>query len=156
MKRFMVVLVASLGVLGVSLSPTSPVCQKGSQTFWPHVYHPDRLKIIGLCLTVSGTVEHIFRARDGDTHIRLTLDPTFEHILNDANRQYQHGTLVVEIVCAYPVTLEVAKASCEAFHNPLHVPKVGDHISSLGRWSRNAGITRGARFIPFTSGERNR
>jgi hypothetical protein len=132
MKRFMVVLVASLGVLGVSHSPTSPVCQKGSQTFWPHVYRPDRLKIIAPCLTVSGSVEHIFRARDGDTHIRLTLDPTFEHILNDANRQYQHGALVVEIVCAYPVTLEVAKASCEAFHNPLGVPQVGDHIIVVG------------------------
>jgi len=132
MKRVMVVLVASLGAMGVSLSPNSPECTKGSQTFWPHVYRPDRLKIIAQCFTVSGTVEHIFPARDGDTHIRLTLDPGFEHILNDGNCQYQHGALVVEIVCAYPVTLKVAKASCETFHNPLGVPQVGDHIIVVG------------------------
>jgi hypothetical protein len=108
------------------------VCKNGHQTFWSHVYRPDRLKIIVQCITVSGTVEHIFQARDGDTHIRLALDPTPEHILNDANRQYQHGALVVEIVCAYAVTLEVAKASCEAFQNPLGVPRVGDHIIVVG------------------------
>jgi len=96
------------------------------------VYHPDRLKIIAPCFTVSGTVDHIGRPRDGDTHIRLTLDPAFEHILNDGNRQYQYGALVVEIVCAYPVTLKVAKASCEAFQNPLGVPQVGDHIIVVG------------------------
>jgi len=127
-----VLLAASLGVLGASLSPSSVVCEKGSQTFWPHVYRPDRLKIIAPCLTVSGTVDHISRPRDGDTHIGLILDPAFEHILNDGNRQYQHGALVVEIVCAYPVTLEVAKASCEAFQNPLGVPQVGDHIIVVG------------------------
>ncbi len=109
-----------------------PVCRKGHQTSWPHVYRPNRLKIIAQCITVGGTVEHIFRARDGDAEIQLALDPTPEHILNDANRQYQHGALVVEIVCAYPVTLEVAKASCEAFHNPLEVPQVGDHIIVVG------------------------
>ncbi len=133
MKRILgVLLAASLGVLGASLSPNSVVCEKDSQTFWPHVYHPDRLNIIAPCFTVSGTVDHISRPRDGDTHIRLTLDPAFEHILNDGNRLYQHGALVVEIVCAYPVTLKVAKASCEAFHNPLRVPQVGDHIIVVG------------------------
>jgi hypothetical protein len=128
----LLLLVASLGVVGASLSPDSPVCRKGRQTVWSHVYRPDRLKIIAQCFTVSGTVEHISQARDGDTHIGLTLDPAFEHILNDGNRQYQHGALVVEIVCEYPVTLEVAKTSCEAFHNPLGVPQVGDHIMVVG------------------------
>ena len=133
MKRILgVLLAASLGVLGASLSPNSVVCEKDSQTFWPHVYHPDRLKIIVPCFTVSGTVDHISQPRDGDTHITLTLDPAFEHILNDGNRLYQHGALVVEIVCAYPVTLKVAKASCEAFHNPLGVPQIGDHIIVVG------------------------
>src|SRR6266849_9544479 len=94
MKRLvLLLLVASLGVVGASLSPDSPVCRKGRQTVWPHVYRPDRLKIIAQCFTVSGTVEHISKARDGDTHIGLTLDPAFEHILNDGNRQYQHGAL---------------------------------------------------------------
>src|SRR5713101_725549 len=125
-------LVASLGVVSASLSPDSPVCRKGRQTFWPHVYRPDRLKIIAQCFTISGTVEHIGRPRDGDTHIGLNLDPAFEHTLNDGNRQYQHGALVVEIVCAYPVTLKVAKASCETFHNPLGVPRAGDHIIVVG------------------------
>src|SRR6266849_8344558 len=100
MKRLvLLLLVASLGVVSASLSPDSPVCRKGRQTFWPHVYRPDRLKIIAQCITVGGTVEHIFRARDGDADIQLALDPTPEHILNDANRQYQHGALVVGIVC---------------------------------------------------------
>ena len=157
MKRILgVLLAASLGVLGASLSPNSVVCEKDSQTFWPHVYHPDRLKIITPCFTVSGTVDHISQPRDGDTHIRLTLDPAFEHILNDGNRLYQHGALVVEIVCAYPVTLRLPRRRARHFIIRLACRKLAITSSSLGRLSRIAGTTRGARFIPFTSGERRR
>jgi hypothetical protein len=115
---------------GVPLADLSGV-PEGSQTFWHHVYRPDRLKIIARASPWRHGRTHVSSKGRGH-YIRLTLDPTFEHILNDANRQYQHGALVVEIVCAYPVTLEVAKASCEAFHNPLGVPQVGDHIIVVG------------------------
>ncbi len=43
------------------------------------------------------------------------------------------------------MTLEVAKAACEAFHNPLDVSQVGDQIIVVGHSSSIAGITRGVR-----------
>ena len=55
------------------------------------------------------------------------------------HRQYQHGALVVAIVCAYVTTLEATKASCDTFHNALGVPQVGDHIIVVGSLAEDHG-----------------
>lgn len=65
-----------------------------------NVYHPNRLKVVEPCLTVSGTVKSIHHEDDGDIHFDLLLDPPYTHLLTSANRTHQHGWLVAEIVAA--------------------------------------------------------
>lgn len=65
-----------------------------------NVYHPNRLKVVQPCVTVSGTVRSVHHEDDGDTHFDLALDPSYRHLLTSANKTYQHGWLVAEIVPA--------------------------------------------------------
>ena len=49
------------------------------------VYFPSRLKLVDRCRTVSGTVDCLKVAPDGDIHVRLRLDPQFASLLKSAN-----------------------------------------------------------------------
>ena len=65
-----------------------------------NVYHPDRLKFVSACTTVSGTVRSVHEEPDGDVHFDLQLDTAYTHLLAPANYSGQHGWLVDEIVPA--------------------------------------------------------
>jgi hypothetical protein len=65
-----------------------------------NVYHPDRLKVLKPCITVSGIVKTVRSEDDGDVHFDVALDPAFSQLLTSANFSDQHGWLVVEIVPA--------------------------------------------------------
>ncbi len=97
-----------------------------------HVYNPDRLEVVKQCVTVSGIVENVRPEDDGDYHVRLRLDPAYANLTNDANYSYQHGDLVVEIICATTVTPSDAMAACENYNNPFPVPTIGQHITVSG------------------------
>lgn len=99
-----------------------------------HVYNPDRLEVLNACQTVSGTVERVIQEADGDTHIRLQVDQGFENLLNQANYDYQYGTLVLEIVCAYSVTQQDAIAACSGYTNSIAIPSVDERISVQGQY----------------------
>jgi len=64
------------------------------------VYHPDRLRVIETCTTVSGAVRSVYDEPDGDVHFDLQLDPAYTHLLTPASYSLQHGRLVAEIVPA--------------------------------------------------------
>src|SRR5689334_10604460 len=51
---------------------------------WRHIYHPDRLKVVKLCMTVRGTVEGVRSEPDGDKHIRLATRASLVNSANDA------------------------------------------------------------------------
>ena len=104
------------------------------QTLWNHIYHPSRLKIIENCKTVSGIIKKIISEKDGDYHIRLTLDSQFANLINDANRKNQHGDLVVEVICQKKVTQQDAIQSCSNFKNKINIPPVGSHVSVTGSY----------------------
>src|SRR5215469_4492446 len=101
--------------------------QKCNTTLWKHVYHGtfptahDRLKQLKACVTVTGTIESANPELDGDYHIRLRVDPQFHKLLNSKNITEQKGFLVVEPMCAHPVTQEdvLAEAVCNNFHQRL-------------------------------------
>lgn len=76
------------------------------------MYHPQRLKIIDSCKTVSGVIQSIKKEQDGDYHIQLKLDSQFSSLINSANVKYQHGYLVLEPVCQGIVTQGDAKSVC--------------------------------------------
>ncbi len=65
-----------------------------------NVYHPDRLKVITPCATVSGIVAVIRSEADGDVHFNLALDASYANLINDGNRSGEGGNLVIEIVPA--------------------------------------------------------
>ena len=65
-----------------------------------NVYHPDRLRVIDACKTVTGTVAFIRHEDDGDYHIGLHLDASFASLVNSVNVSREHGDLVAEIVPA--------------------------------------------------------
>ncbi len=99
-----------------------------------HVYHPYRLAVIDSCKTVSGTVTKIIKEKDGDTHIRLNVDPQYADTINQANIDGQDGYLVLEIVCAYPVTQKDAVSACADYENEIAVPAVNEHITVTGQF----------------------
>jgi hypothetical protein len=116
----------------------TPACD---QTLWTHVYHPNRLKIINACITVTGTLRDATRGRqkdgcrheaDGDGHCFLELDPQFASLLLPGNKEAEMGYLVFEPVCRYKVTQKDALSACVHYHQPLVVPPVGSHISLTG------------------------
>ena len=116
----------------------APACD---QTLWTHVYHPNRLKIINSCITVTGILRDATRGRqkdgcrheaDGDGHCFLEVDPQFASLLLPGNKEAEMGYLVFEPVCRYKVTQKDALSACMHYHQPLVVPPVGSHISLTG------------------------
>ena len=97
-----------------------------------HVYNPSRLDIVKPCIAASGVVENVFEERDGDYHLRLLLDPQYGNLTNSANDQYQYGDLVVEVICALPITQQDAVSACQGYANNITIPSVNDHITVTG------------------------
>src|SRR5436189_5287609 len=97
-----------------------------------HVYNPYRLQIIKSCITASGVVDNVLQEADGDYHIRLALDSQYSNLTNSANDQYQYGDLVVEIVCALPITQSDAVSACQNYTNNITIPSINDHITVTG------------------------
>ena len=107
----------------------NPACQDFS-----HVYHPDRLKVLAPCATVTGTIEVIRHEPDGDDHILVKLDPGQDKYLNAVNVSAQHGDLIAEPVCEHTVTQADAVSACPAGYKPVPVPPVGSHVVVTGPW----------------------
>lgn len=92
------VLAAHRGPRSPAAGPLAAGCRPGNPL--ANVYHEDRLKVRNRCLTVTGTVGYVEHEDDGDIHVDLSLPPREAHLLNGANRTYQNGLLVTEIVPA--------------------------------------------------------
>jgi len=97
-----------------------------------HVYNPYRLNIVESCMTASGIVDNVIQEADGDYHLRLALDSQYSNLTNGANDQYQYGDLVVEIICALPITQSDAVSACQNYTNNISIPSVNDHITVTG------------------------
>jgi len=88
----------SVVATGSGAQPGPSACRSGDPL--ANVYHPNRLKVIQACMTVSGTVRSVHHEDDGDVHFDLALDPAYTEMLTAANMAHQHGWLVVELVPA--------------------------------------------------------
>ncbi len=97
-----------------------------------HVYNPDRLQLVNTCITASGAVDAVRSEADGDYHILLHLDSVYSNLTNGANDLYQHGDLVVEVICALSVTQQDAVSACKNYTNHITVPAAGQHIIVSG------------------------
>jgi hypothetical protein len=131
-----VVLVAA-GITAYYVSHNGPPGSNNSQCSDPdsissHVYNSYRLNITKSCITASGVVDNVLQEADGDYHVRLALDSQYSNLTNSANNQYQYGDLVVEIVCALPITQSDAVSACQNYTNNIRIPSINDHITVTG------------------------
>ncbi|HYY90477.1 MAG TPA: hypothetical protein VE955_00650 [Candidatus Dormibacteraeota bacterium] len=97
-----------------------------------HVYNPYRLDIVKSCTTASGFVDDVRQEADGDYHILVALDSQYSSLTNTANDNYQNGDLVVEIICALPITQQDAVAACQGYTNNITIPSISDHVTVTG------------------------
>lgn len=104
------------------------------QSLWDHVYNPSRLQKLATCVAVTGTVAESAADDDGDQHFLLKLDAGQEALVNQTNAKKKNGDLVVEIVCANPVSLSKAKSACEGYKNKIALPTIGAHVKATGAY----------------------
>ena len=104
------------------------------ESLWTHVYNPTRLQRLATCIAASGTVAESLVDPDGDQHFLLRLDPGQEALVNQRNDKKKSGSLVVEIVCANPVSLPKVKDACVGYTNKISLPAVGAHIRAIGSY----------------------
>lgn len=125
--------------------------QSCDERLWAHVYHPQRLKVVNRCVTVTGTIDVVRTEADGDRHILLHLDPNYASMVNPVNVAKQHGDLVLEPVCEGPVTQADAKAACAGYRSPVVVPPVGTHVAVIGAYVTDSEHGGWAEVHPVTS-----
>jgi hypothetical protein len=140
----LLVIVAGLAVIGynwVQIPLVKFDLGAGQCKFGPPlagVYIPDRLQVLDRCSTVTGTVDCLRAEPDGDTHLRLSLDPQFARFLTSANSlqtcaNHSEPHLVVEIIPQHPEGLLFRDNNADAggFVTP-DAPAPGDHIAVTG------------------------
>ena len=127
-----VVIVATTGSLSWYLNYASNC--KDPDSISSHVYSPSRLQIVRACLTVSGTVAvgGIDPNPDGDIHVNLRVDPQYQYLVNDGDKQYQGGTLLLEIICAHSVAPLQLPMECQSYNNTIPIPAANQHITVTG------------------------
>jgi hypothetical protein len=137
-----IVVAVVLAALPPAAASTHPGCRGGKPM--ANVYLAFRLKIIDRCAEVSGVVVSSRHERDGDEVISLRVDPPYEGFLNEGNRRFHGGTLVLEIVPADQPGCKkgekVRWGTCTGAHiatprNGAHVRVVGPYVlDRLHRW----------------------
>jgi hypothetical protein len=103
-------------------------------SLWNHVYNPTRLQQLAPCTSVTGVITESSADPDGDQHFLLTLDPGQDKLVNKRNKKKKGGDIVLEIVCANPVSLKKVKSACAGYSNRIPIPKVGAHVRATGTY----------------------
>jgi hypothetical protein len=148
--------VASAGGLYYYLRNMAPAATQPSlcsdqDSISSHVYNPYRLQLVKPCITASGVVENKFEEADGDYHLRLALDSQYSNLTNSANDQYQYGDLVVEVICALPISQQDAVLACQGYTNRITIPSVNDSITVTGPYVLDTNHENWAEIHPVYS-----
>lgn len=135
-----------------NLASNLPSLCHDPDSIWSHVYNPYRLNVIRPCITASGIVDNVTSEDDGDYHVRLALDSQYSNLTNSANKTYQYGDLVVEIICALsPASPQSAILACEGYTNNITIPSVNDHITVTGPYVLDTNHDNWAEIHPVYS-----
>jgi hypothetical protein len=124
---------------------------KCDESLWNHVYNPSRLQIVNSCITITGTIDSIRAEKDGDLHIRLSVDSQYSHLINQANKDKQFGDLVLEPICVREVTQASAISACQNFRQNIDIPHVGTHVKVTGSYVLDHEHSHWAEIHPITS-----
>jgi hypothetical protein len=117
-----------------NVSQPDPKTSQCDPTLWQHVWDPSRLQVLEDCKVVTGVIDELDENEDGDTHMLLKLDPGQENLLLKKNLKKKDGDLVIEVVCAHPVSDKKAVAACAGFSSTVPLPKVGDSVRVTGSY----------------------
>jgi len=120
-------------VPGLALQAPKPA-QTCDASLWDHVWSPKRLIVLAQCKTVTGRIVKRSANEDGDEHMLLNLDPGQEDLLRKKNRSAKAGNLVIEAVCAKPISQKSARPACRGFRNQIPLPHVGDRVQVTGSY----------------------
>jgi hypothetical protein len=119
--------------LGNSFTNTTDKCD---QSLWSYIAHPARLKVLNLCVTITGIVTLVHFPPDGDTVFALKLDPQYKNMVNKANfNPKTKGGMWVELICQRQNKSHesVHKGDCENYDGPkFPSPKVGEYLRVTG------------------------
>lgn len=144
----------------LTLLLSKPMLSSCDASLWHHVYNPQRLTTITSCITVTGTIvdatagkrkDGVRHEADGDTHGWLKPDPAFVGLVNDGNRSAEGGNLVYEVVCAFHVKQQDAKAACRNYTSPIKLLPVGTHVAITGTFVRDSNHAQWNEIHPVSS-----
>jgi hypothetical protein len=99
---------------------------------WKHVYRPERLRVIEMCVAVEGRVVSVRRESDGDLHVAL--DPDQKSVLNLLNVIHGRGHLVVESICDRVPAHADARSACAGFTPQVAIPNAGARVRVIGAY----------------------
>ncbi|HEX5920642.1 MAG TPA: hypothetical protein VFY55_02575 [Nitrososphaeraceae archaeon] len=99
---------------------TGPDCRTGDAL--AGASNAEDLRVLLECQEATGTVMHTKNMDDGDYKFFLKLDPQFEFLVNDKNREETEGFLVVEIV---PPDRNI---------QGVYLPQDGERVHLWGAW----------------------
>jgi hypothetical protein len=102
-----------------------------------YVYDPTRLEVLQACIRVTGIVDGMWVAPDGDTNFLLRLDPPYQHLLTPGNEEgEERGDLGIEAVCTVSPVDPIVMALCAADRDPYAqpTPRIGAHVWMEGRY----------------------
>lgn len=128
-----------------------------------HVYHPERLIVKQQCIAVTGTIvdatanqkrhhaDGVRHEPDGDSHGWIKLDPQYQSLLDKGNMDNEHGNLVFEIICRFPITQDDAKVPCRGATDDVGLPPVGSHVRIVGTYVLDTNHGRWNEIHPVTS-----
>jgi len=105
-----------------------------NSSLWNHVYSPIRFSVFDSCFIVTGTVKSAWTETDGDMHIRLTVDPQFDTMINSYNKSGEAGCLVLEPICDTTPTYSPAITPCSGFVNTVYIPAAGEYVYVQGSY----------------------
>ena len=97
---------------------TGPDCRPGNVL--DGASNAEDLRVLLECQDATGIVMHTKKMDDGDYKFFLKLDPEFEFLVNDKNREETEGFLVVEIVPPHQAG--------------MYLPQDGDRVHVWGAW----------------------
>jgi hypothetical protein len=120
----------------IGWSPQAGAASTGCRSGNPmaNVHEPGRLRVVSRCMTASGVVTIGTRQKDGDLDLFLKPDRGSARLLNDRNRRYTRGSLLLEVVPAdqpgcrkgQPVT----GGTCTGAN--VRSPRSGTHVTVTG------------------------
>ena len=98
------------------------------------MYSPSRLKVVGTCQTVTGSITDQHTNEDGDIDVRIAVDRQYASLLNAGNMSGLNGHLQTEAICQTAIHTAEAAAACGRFRGSIAIPRDGTRVQVTGTY----------------------